>query len=109
LSIRKITKIVYECVCELPGCPGNGQPWISADDQIPKRCRWCGHYSWNGQDRRRKDQGFTFARVRQCAKCGGTKFIKNGQGAEVCAVCHPPKGAKIKLPKPRKVRAQDSF
>jgi len=122
MSIRKTTKTVYECICELPDCPGKGEPWISQDERIPKRCRWCGHYSWNGQDRRRKADGYVFVRARQCTTCGGTEWIKDGAGRDVCATCaqvkpnrHPAspttakktaaKTAAIKLPRPRKVRS----
>ncbi len=127
MSIKKTTKVVYECICELPDCPGKGQPWYSQDEAIPKRCRWCGHYSWNGVDRRRKTQGSSFVRLRQCSTCNGTKWTRNAEGAEVCATCHPSAKATaplianqkrrgrppssqlaLGLPKPRKVRSIDN-
>ncbi len=52
MSATKITQTRYECRCELAGCPGNGKSWISEDDHIPERCRFCGRRTWNGNLKR---------------------------------------------------------
>jgi hypothetical protein len=87
MSVEKITKVVNRCVCELPDCIGKGRPWDSKDEKIPKRCSWCKRTGWNGQDRRRKDGQYEWVRVRQCSTCGGTQWIQNAEGIEVCAHC----------------------
>ena len=50
MSVTKITKTVYKCTCELPGC---GKSWESDTALVPERCRWCGRRTWNGTDLRR--------------------------------------------------------
>ena len=52
MSATKISLTRYECRCELPDCPGKGQPWVSRDAGIPERCTWCGRRTWNGRDKR---------------------------------------------------------
>ena len=47
MSATLVNKKVYRCVCELPDCRGKGRPWYSKDKTIPKRCTWCGRYTWN--------------------------------------------------------------
>jgi hypothetical protein len=55
MSVKVITKKVNECRCELDDCIGKGKPWLSKDERIPTRCNWCHRYTWNGVDKRRKD------------------------------------------------------
>lgn len=55
MSVRIVKKKVYECVCELPDCPGNGESWLSRNLDIPKRCNHCHSYRWNGTDKRIPD------------------------------------------------------
>ncbi len=87
MSVEKITKVVNRCICELPDCIGAGRPWDSKDEKIPKRCSWCKRTGWNGQDRRRKNEQSQWVRVRQCSACGGTEWVQNAEGIEVCAHC----------------------
>lgn len=47
--VTKKTKTTLECKCEKPKC---GKSWESHGEKIPRRCRWCGSYTWNGQDLR---------------------------------------------------------
>jgi len=54
VSVERITKTVYKCVCELPDCPGRKKPWESKGDKIPRACKWCYRRTWNGTDLRPK-------------------------------------------------------
>lgn len=54
MSVKKINKVVLQCTCDLPDCVGKGVPWIAKSDRVPPRCKWCGRYTWNGEDKRRK-------------------------------------------------------
>ena len=65
MSVKVVSKKVYECVCELPDCPSKGKPWLSKDLKIPPRCNFCHKYTWNGVDRRRKDEADTKPTKRQ--------------------------------------------
>jgi hypothetical protein len=70
MSVRKITKTIYRCTCELPDCPShkpNGEvdSWDSKSNVIPPRCNFCHRYTWNGVDRRRADTKPTGARTKQ--------------------------------------------
>lgn len=62
MSVRKVTKVVWECICNRPTCVGRtkefpqGTPWYSKDDKIPERCNWCGQYTWNRTDKRKWKQ-----------------------------------------------------
>ncbi len=47
--VKKKTKTVLECTCQLPGC---GKSWESQGRKVPERCRWCGHRTWNGTNKR---------------------------------------------------------
>ncbi len=55
MSVKVVSKKVYECRCELVDCPSKGAPWLSKALRIPPRCRTCHRYSWNGKDLRTKD------------------------------------------------------
>ena len=46
MSVKKKTKTILECTCELPDC---GKSWESKGDEIPDRCRWCLSRTWNGE------------------------------------------------------------
>lgn len=65
MSYKKITKTVYLCTCELPDCTGidpstgKPKPWESKGNKLPDRCAWCKRYTWNGRDRRLKDDSKT--------------------------------------------------
>ena len=48
MSAEKISLTRYKCICELPNCPGDKEPWISDSDHIPERCTHCGRRTWNG-------------------------------------------------------------
>ena len=94
MSVEKITVVRYRCVCELPDCPGRDpktgkpRPWLSRDDAIPKRCSWCKMRNWNGHaDKRLKQDGANWVRVRQCTVCGGTEFAEGHDGLPVCVRC----------------------
>lgn len=58
MSVVESTEKILICRCDLPDCPGAGQPWISRpekpgeDPQKPRRCRWCKRHTWDGEDRR---------------------------------------------------------
>ena len=54
MSVKKITRVVYECRCDLPDCIGSGRPWFSDGKKIPDRCSWCKRRTWNGTDKRKK-------------------------------------------------------
>ena len=65
MSAKRITIKTWECVCELPDCPGGGASWVSRDGKLPKRCRWCKRLTWNGPDKRlRKTKKMTQAQLR---------------------------------------------
>ena len=51
MSVKKITKTVYLCTCELPDCR---KSWESEGDSPPERCRWCGRRTWNRENKREK-------------------------------------------------------
>ena len=53
MSVEKITQTKYRCKCELKDCKGKGMPWLSDNELIPERCRWCGRRTWNGTDLRK--------------------------------------------------------
>jgi hypothetical protein len=104
-SVEKVTKTRYRCVCELPDCLGQGQPWFSKDEKIPARCRWCKRISWNGrQDLRRKNAQSTLMRVRVCKRCSGIEWALDANGVEVCVRCAglapTPGASRLELPKP---------
>ena len=44
MSVRKKTKTILLCTCELADC---GKSWESIGAEIPDRCRWCGRRTWN--------------------------------------------------------------
>lgn len=52
MSTEKINTTRYRCKCELRDCSGKGQAWLSEDDRVPERCRWCGRRTWNGELKR---------------------------------------------------------
>ena len=78
MSTKIVSKQVLECRCELEDCSGKGKPWLSKSLSVPPRCNWCGRYTWNGEDRRRKEEK--------------PEKVKK------------PKQAVISLPKPKKAR-----
>lgn len=55
MSARLVNKRVYKCICELPDCPGKGEPWLSKEARIPPRCKHCHRFTWNGVDKRIPD------------------------------------------------------
>ena len=44
MSVRKKTKTILLCTCELDDC---GKSWESQGTVIPDRCRHCGRRTWN--------------------------------------------------------------
>jgi hypothetical protein len=52
MSATKKKKTVWSCKCEHTDCL---KEWESSDSSLPARCPGCGRYSWNGEDRRRKE------------------------------------------------------
>ncbi len=100
--IKKVTRVCYRCVCDLPDCPGKGRPWFSQDEEIPKRCSWCKRYTWNGPDKR-----FTLA--------SESPSVVDNQSSRPTKTGPQPKAIKAKakrraavsipLPKPKKVRS----
>jgi hypothetical protein len=52
---RVVNKKVYQCICELPGCPGQRKPWLSKELRIPPRCAFCHKFTWYRGDLRRKE------------------------------------------------------
>ena len=53
MSAEKIKSTRYRCRCELPDCPGKGEPWLSKGNRVPERCNWCLRRTWNGTDKRK--------------------------------------------------------
>ena len=93
--IEKITKTVNRCTCEYPDCvdPETGQAWCwdSETEEIPKKCSRCKRRKWNvRQDQRRSSPRFKWVRTRQCVVCGGTQWITEPGGSEICAGCGRP-------------------
>jgi hypothetical protein len=75
MSWKKIELVRYKCTCELDTCTGVDPagkhiPWVSNDGEIPKRCRWCKSYNWNGKrpDRRKERKGKQLAIVAKARK-----------------------------------------
>ena len=56
MSYRKITRTMYQCHCECIDNDGKpcGHDWESPE--LPERCARCKRYTWNGNDRRRKEE-----------------------------------------------------
>jgi len=52
--IRVVQVFAYECICEVPGCPRNGEPWLSIAKRPPSVCTTCKSREWNGKKIKRK-------------------------------------------------------
>lgn len=117
MAAEEITVKRYRCTCNLPKCPGKGQPWLSKEDKIPTRCKWCGRYTWNGKDKKSPVR----RQIMDAALASGATAITitstDASGKTVSApltIALPVKKDKpakrraaITLPKPRKVRSTE--